>query len=78
MRRTSITGIALGLAALIACELPILLALIGLGSLGAAASILQPPFWIEVASAIVILLGILVLVGLAIRHRRFGARGNVK
>ena len=70
LRRTGIAGIALGILALLACELPIILTLIGLGSLGAAVSTLKPPLYIELAGVIVIVAGLLLLFICAIRSRR--------
>lgn len=77
LRRTSAAGIFLGIAALIACELPIILALIGFGALSAAATALQPPFWMEVLAFVGLLLGIAVLVGSTIRQRRV-RNGNTR
>lgn len=70
LRRTGIAGIALGILALIACELPIILTLIGLGSLGAAVSTLKPPLYIESAGVIVIVAGLLLLFICVIHSRR--------
>ena len=61
LRRSGVAGIALGMLALVACELPFILTFIGLGSLGAAASSLKPPFYIELAGVIIVVAGLLLL-----------------
>ena len=70
LRSSGIAGIALGILALVACELPIVLTLVGFGSLGAAVTPLQPPFYVEIAGLIVAVAGLLLLFISAIRSRR--------
>ena len=69
-RRGGIAGIALGILALVVCELPIILTLVGFGSLGAAVSSLKPHFYVELAGVIVVVTGLLLLFISAIRSRR--------
>ena len=47
LRKGGLTGIALGVVALLACELPVGLALLGFGTLAAGASALESVFWME-------------------------------
>ncbi len=70
LRRSSKAGIFAGAAALIACELPLLLAFIGLGGLSSAAVVLRPPPWMEALAVLAITVGVVVLISLAIRRRR--------
>lgn len=69
LRRSGIAGIALGTLALVACELPIILTLIGLGNLSTAAMPLRPPFNVEVAGILVAMAGAMLLVISAFRRR---------
>lgn len=68
VRRTGIAGIAFGLMALLACELPIILALIGLGGLSTAAVVFRPPFVVEVTGIVIGVTGALMLIGLGFRR----------
>ena len=61
LRRSGVAGVALGMLALVACELPFILTFIGLGSLGAAASSFKPPFYVELAGVIIVLAGLSLL-----------------
>ena len=66
MKRVGKTGIAIGLLSILACELPIVLALVGLGGLSSAASILSLPPMVEMIGITVGLLGLLLVIGLGI------------
>jgi len=68
LSKSGLGGIGLGIFALIACELPLILAMVGLGTLSAAANALSPPFWLEVIGLISALLGFILLFGLLIRY----------
>ena len=76
MRRAGLIGIALGGLAVLACELPLILAAIGLGGLSAIATKLQPPLAVEIAAIGFLVLGVAVLVIVTARRlmrmRRLG------
>lgn len=55
-------GIALGVVALLACELPVVFTLLGLGALAACAGALKPPFWIEAVAFASAVVGLLMLI----------------
>lgn len=57
MRHAGVTGIATGAACLLVCELPVLLAMIGLGGLGAWFAYLQPSPIIEAGASVLIFAG---------------------
>lgn len=61
-KRTGCTGLAIGGLAIIACELPILLAALGLGGLSAGALAFRPPPIVEKVAVIIGLLGAVLLV----------------
>jgi protein-S-isoprenylcysteine O-methyltransferase Ste14 len=67
LRKTGVTGIAMGVLALLACELPIILALAGMGALSMSASAFKPPIWIELIGITTAIAGLLLLSILAIR-----------
>jgi hypothetical protein len=60
------TGIAIGVLSILACELPIVFALVGLGGLSSAASIFSLPPLVELIGITLGLLGLLLVVGLFI------------
>ncbi len=66
--RGGVAGIAAGALALLACELPIVLALIGLGGFSTAAAALKPPFFVELGGIVLGGAGLVVLVALVIRR----------
>ena len=66
--KSSLAGICLGVAALIACELPLVLAVIGFGTLSTVASALSPPFWLEIVGICAAIFGVLLILGVAIRR----------
>lgn len=68
VRRTGVAGIAFGLMALLACELPFILALVGLGGLSAAAAAFRPPAVVEVVGIVIGGIGALMLITLGLRH----------
>lgn len=71
LRRTGIASVAAGVLALLACEIPIILAVLGLGGLSAGAAALRPPPMVELAAIVVMVAGTLLLaVVLARRLRR--------
>lgn len=74
LKRTGLTGIGLGALALIACELPLILAVVGLGSLGASAATFRPSQAVEIAAIGISILGgvtmILVYVRRIMRKRK--------
>ena len=76
LRRTGVLGLATGALALLACELPIVLALIGFGGLSTAAAALKPPFFVELAAVVLGATGIILLIALAIRRKRSGKRST--
>ena len=67
--------ISVGIILLISCELPIILAFIGLGSVGADISALNIPVWLEAVGISVIVVGILILLSVVIMRKR--ARSEV-
>ena len=78
LRKSGLTGISLGVVALLACELPLVLTLAGLGTLSASASALRPPFWIEVIDIAAAVVGLLVLIVLVIRRWRSRNKQSVE
>ena len=67
-KRLGATGIAIGVLSILACELPIVLALVGLGGFGAAASEFSLPPMVEVIGLTLGILGFLLIIGVYI-HR---------
>ena len=63
VKRLGTTGIAIGALSVLACELPIVLALVGLGGLSSAASVFALPPMIEMIGIALGLLGLLLMVG---------------
>ena len=63
LRRTGVAGIALGIITLLACELPIVLAVIGLGSLSAGTAAFKPPAIIETVGMLIGVIGAALLIG---------------
>lgn len=61
IRRTSWSGVFVGGLLLLACELPMLLAALGLGALSAGAIALQPSSNVEIAALSVAVIGVLAL-----------------
>jgi len=76
LRRFGLAGIAFGLMSLALCELPLVLALIGFGSLGSAAMMLKPHPLLEVASLVAAVTGMVLVVFLAVLHRRKKTQGK--
>lgn len=75
LHRAGIAGIVLGAAVLIACGLPVVLALIGLWGLGAGASAFQPNAQAEIVGIVLAVIGVGLLIALPMRRRR---KGNAK
>lgn len=69
LRRTGVLGIALGALALIACELPVILAVVGLGGLSAGAMAMRPSAAVEVAGIVLATIGVALLIVRALRRR---------
>ena len=61
VHRGGIVAIALGILALLACELPVILTLIGLGGLSTAAMALRPHLIVELAAIAVAVIGAVLL-----------------
>lgn len=61
LRRAGSTGIVIGAVAVVACELPIILAAIGLARLGAGAAWLRPPPVVEMIALALAAFGAVVL-----------------
>ena len=70
LKNGGLTGISVGVVALLACEFPLVLTSVGLGALSAGASALRPPFWIEVIGIAAAVVGSLMLIVLIIRRSR--------
>ncbi len=66
LRSTGIAGIALGVMAMLACELPVILALIGFGGLSAAAMAFRPTFLVEVVGILLAVMGAGLLIVFAV------------
>ena len=76
LEKDSFAGIALGVVALLACELPVAFTLLGLGTLAARAGALKPPFWIEVVAFASAVVGLIMLTGFIFqRWRRRNEQG---
>ncbi|MEM7016692.1 MAG: hypothetical protein AAF512_05040 [Pseudomonadota bacterium] len=76
LRRTSKVSILTGLFALLTCELPLLFAFVGLGSMSSAVAFLRPPPWLELLAVTAIILGAFTLVFLLVRQR-WKSHGNL-
>ncbi len=66
-------GVALGLGTLLVCELPIVLAILGLGAFSAPVRLFAPAPWIEAIGLVSVTVGLIVFTVLAakrLRHRR--------
>jgi hypothetical protein len=61
LKRSGLAGIGLGGAALVACELPIILTVIGLGGLSAGAVAFRPPAVVELVAIVLAGLGVAAL-----------------
>ena len=70
LKKGGLTGISVGVVALLACELPLVVTSVGLGTLSAGASALRPPFWIEAIGIGAAVVGLLMLIVLVIRRSR--------
>ncbi len=76
LKRRGVTGIAIGILAIVACELPIILAVIGLGGLSAGAMALRPPAFVELIAGVLFVIGASMLLYLLAKRllRRRKAR----
>ncbi len=70
LKRRGVTGIAVGIVALVACELPIILAVVGLGGLSAGAMAFRPPAIVELIAVILFVIGAGILLFLLARRVR--------
>ncbi|MCH7806199.1 MAG: hypothetical protein IH995_03540 [Proteobacteria bacterium] len=73
LKRTGTFGIAIGALAILVCELPIILAVLGLGGLSAGAMALLRPIIeifaiIEIFSIIIAIVGAVLLLFVLVRH----------
>lgn len=62
LKRTGLTGVILGVFALLACELTPILAAVGLGGLSAVAAWFRPPPAVEIAAVGLSVLGAAALI----------------
>ncbi len=77
LKRGGITGIAIGVMAILACELPIILAVVGLGGFSSAAMLLRPHPMVERAALALLVMGVVLLflfLYRRTRHRRRAGR----
>ena len=65
---TGIGGMAIGALAILVCELPIILAVLGLGGLSAGAMALRPPPIIEIVAIIIAIVGAVLLLFVFVRR----------
>ncbi|QJB69038.1 hypothetical protein [Parasphingorhabdus halotolerans] len=70
LKRTGLSSLALGAMALLACELPVILAVIGFGGLSAGAKVLRPSQSIEILAIALVFIGSLLLSFHFIRKRK--------
>ncbi len=71
LRRGGVAGIGIGILALLACELPIILAFVGLGGLSAGAMAFRPPEIVEIIAVMIFVIGVgLLIYGFAKRLKR--------
>lgn len=66
VKRLGTTGIAIGVMSILACEIPFVLALVGLGGLSSAASIFSLPPMVEMIGITLGVLGLFLVVGLLV------------
>jgi chromate transport protein ChrA len=57
LKRSGLAGTAIGLVALLACKLPVVLAMVGLGGLGAGAMAFRPPPVVEAIAIVMAVVG---------------------
>ena len=69
LKAAGLSGIALGALALLACELPAILGILGLATLAAGSGVLRPPVWLETLGILVAVAGIIALVVFFARRR---------
>lgn len=74
VKRVGATGIAIGVLSIVTCELPTVLAVLGLGGLSSVASVFSLPPMIEIIGITLGLLGLSLLVGLLIYRMVFKVR----
>lgn len=74
LKRVRISGILLGVLALLACELPIILAVVGMGGLSAATVYVQPGPIVVFGAVAMPIAGIATLLFLRGRRRKIVAK----
>ena len=70
LKRRSFATILAGALVLLSCELPIILALLGLGGMAATMETMRPPFWLEVVGVMAVAMGLMGLVWYVVSRRR--------
>lgn len=70
LKRTGMAGIAASVLALLVCEVPIILAVLGLGGLSAGAAVLRPPPMVELGAIVAMVVGTLLLAVVVARRLR--------
>ena len=70
IKRTGLCGLAIGISARVVCELPIILALVGLGSLGTSVRVFSNSPILEIVGVVFLLIGLGLLSWHIIRRRR--------
>ena len=70
LKRAGTVGIAIGALAILVCELPIILAVLGLGELSAGVMALRPPpiIEIEIVAIIIAIVGAVLLLFVLVRR----------
>lgn len=74
LSRAGIGGILFGTLAMVACELPVILAAVGLGGLGAAAAVVRPSPFVEKVAVAAALAGFAILVATRVQRARRAKR----
>lgn len=70
LHRTGVTGLAVAALALVTCELPVVLALLGLGGLSAGAAWVRPPAVVELIAVSIAVAAAGLLLAVHLRRRR--------
>lgn len=70
IKRTGVAGIVLGVMALFACEVPIILAFVGIGGLGAGTAAFAPTSLLEIGGMVLAVLGGTLLMVFKLRRMR--------
>jgi len=70
LRSAGFSGLALGALALMACELPVIMAIVGVGGLGVGGAALRPPPIVEIVGGAAAGMGVVLLVIALVRRTR--------